>query len=80
MLTIEFIVSNDLPTPFRFCLEPWGGNYFVRSKGSLRVVIDAPTSPRLGWEVSEDVPCLDVYDPAGTLATVYDGETEVPAV
>jgi hypothetical protein len=79
MPLFDFRVTNNTSSAPAFYLEPWGGKYTVPSHGALRVVIESPSYPVLEWEVSEDTQALVVLDPAGSLATVYDGETEVRA-
>jgi hypothetical protein len=75
----EFRVANNTSNATAFYLEPWGGKYIIRSHGALRVVIEAPICPVLEWELAEDVHSLVVHEPAGALATVYDGDAEVRA-
>jgi hypothetical protein len=79
MPTFEVRLSNRSSVSVSFCLEPWGGKYKLPPDGGLRVVIEAPTSPVLEWELAEDLHALIVHEPAGTMATVYDGEDEVHA-
>jgi hypothetical protein len=79
MIEVEFTISNATRTIFRFCLEPWGGEYAIPSGSSRRVVVQAPSTPRLGWEIENDLHCFVVYEPAGTDATVYDGQHVVTA-
>jgi hypothetical protein len=79
MPILEFRISNSTSTAVAFCLEPWGGRYKVPSHGALRVVIEAATLPVLEWELAEDIHALVVHEPAGAVATVYDGENEVRA-
>jgi hypothetical protein len=79
MPLFEFRIANSTSKPIAFYLEPWGGKYTVSSHGALRVVIESPSYPILEWEVAEDTHALVVQEPAGALATVYDGETEVRA-
>jgi hypothetical protein len=79
MPLFEFRISNNTPRATAFYLEPWGGKYTVPSHGALRVVIESPSYPVLEWEVAEDTQALIVQEPAGALATVYDGETEARA-
>jgi hypothetical protein len=90
----QFLGANDLPTGrvhpcgrgrrcrysiVGFCLEPWGGKYKVPGHGALRVVIESPSRPVLEWELAEDIHTLIVHEPAGALATIYDGENQVRA-
>jgi len=79
MPDFEFQISNSKSTIVTFCLEPWGGTYRIPSHGALRVVIESPTYPVVEWELGEDVHVLIVHDPAGSIATVYDGEIELRA-
>ena len=79
MPVMEFRISNSSSAVVAFCLEPWGGRYKVPSQGVLRVVIVAPTDPVVEWELAEDMHALVVHEPAGAVATVYDGEREVRA-
>lgn len=79
MPVVEFRISNTSSVAATFCLEPWGGRYKVPGHGVLRVVIEAPTDPVVEWELAEDMHALVVHEPAGAVATVYDGEREVRA-
>ena len=79
MPTFEFRISNSTSMTTSFCLEPWGGKYKVPGAGALRVIIESPTYPVLEWELAEDNHTLIVHEPAGALATVYDGENQVSA-
>jgi hypothetical protein len=79
MPVLEFRISNSSSTVVAFSLEPWGGRYKVPGRGVLRVVIEAPTDPVVEWEVADDIHALIVHEPAGAVATVYDGENEVRA-
>lgn len=79
MSFFEFRITNNTSRPTAFYLEPWGGKFTVPSQGALRVVIESPSYPVLEWEVGEDIHALVVQEPAGALATVYDGETEARA-
>jgi hypothetical protein len=79
MLRFEFRVSNSTSRSTSFYLEPWGGKYTVPSNGVLLVLIESPSPPVLEWEVGDDVHTMVVHEPAGALATVYDGEKQVRA-
>jgi len=79
MQAFEFRIANSTSATITFCLEPWGGRYKVSGHSALRVVIEAATPPVLEWEFADDVQALVVHEPAGAVATVYDGENEVRA-
>jgi hypothetical protein len=79
MPLFEFRIANTTSRVVAFYLEPWGGKYTVASHRALRIVIESPSAPVVEWELAEDVHVLAVCDPAGALATVYDGENEVQA-
>jgi hypothetical protein len=79
MAVFELLITNTTPGKLAFYLEPWGGKYAVPSQGALRVVIEAPTPPRLEWEFAEDAHTLIVHGPAGAVATVYEGQKRVSA-
>ena len=76
---LELRISNDTSRDISFYLEPWGGRYVVPGHHALRVVIEAPSPPVLDWELADEAHRLVVYNPAGTLTTVYDGQNEVIA-
>lgn len=79
MLTFEFRISNSTSRSIAFYLEPWGGKYTVPSHGNLRVVIESPSAPVLEWNHADDVHEMVVHEPAGAIATVFDGAKQVRA-
>jgi hypothetical protein len=79
MRNVELRISNGTSRKMTFYLEPWGGKYVIHEHRALRVVIEAPSSPVLEWETTDETQTLVVHDPAGTLATVFDGEHQVRA-
>ncbi len=79
MQVFEFQISNTTSKTIAFYLEPWGGKYKLPGHGALRVVIKSPDYPVVEWELAEDIHALIVHDPAGAIATVFDGENEVRA-
>jgi hypothetical protein len=79
MANVELRISNGTSREMTFYLEPWGGKYVIHAHRAVRVVIEAPASPVLEWETTDEQQTLVVHDPEGALATVYDGENQVRA-
>jgi|GEM_PF-4430603 len=79
MPNLEFQISNSTSAAVAFSLEPWGGKYKIPAHGALRVVIESATYPVVEWELADGIHALIVHEPAGALATVYDGENELRA-